>query len=120
MLSNSGAELTNALILLSTCSLFYESQVIDNKSSEVVLIVNGVETLIALNLLLETSNNREVPAGNAGAIIKASCFLLIFVSIFGLSYASTASIVKLFSSSLSVKLVPTIFFNLDVVVFNKL
>ena len=76
--------------------------------------------MIALNLLLETSNNLEVPVGKVPAIMNLSCFLRNLLSIFGLSYASVASIVKLFSFSVSVKLVPTIFFILDVVVFNKL
>jgi hypothetical protein len=65
--------------------------------------------LIALNLLLETSNKRDVLVGKVSARINLSCLLLNFPSIFGLSYASTASIVKLFSFSVSVKLVPTIF-----------
>ncbi len=65
--------------------------------------------MIALNLLLETSNNLEVPAGKVPAIINLSCLLRNLPSIFGLSYASTASIVKLLPSAVSVKLVPTIF-----------
>ena len=60
-------------------------------------------------------------------LLSVFCFLFIsvlivciFVVISSLLYASTAVIVRLLSSSVSDKLDPTIFFNLDVVVFNKL
>ena len=59
--------------------------------------------------------------------LSVACFPVILVfmavileSIFALSYASTPVIVKLLSSVVSVKFEPTIFFNLDVVVLNKL
>ena len=90
-------------------------------------MLHGDETLIALKVLLKGSNKRDEPAGEVSATINLSCFLFIsvlivciFVIISSLLYAYVAVIVKLLSSSVNDKLEPTIFFNLDVVVFNKL
>ena len=80
-------------------------------------MLNGDVTLITRKLLLEESNKREVPVGNVSAIIILSCFLfisvlivVIFVVISCLLYALVAVIVKLLSSAVSVKLVPTMVF----------
>ena len=53
-------------------------------------------------------------------LLNVACFLFSSVVVSVLVYASIPVIVILFSSSVSDKLDPTIFFNLDVVVFNKL
>ncbi len=45
-------------------------------------MLNGDETLIALNLLLKGSNKRDEPAGKVSAIINLSCLLSNFPSIF--------------------------------------
>jgi hypothetical protein len=76
----------------------------------ILLLSNNVFEFVASVVLL-----------NVACLLFISVLIVcIFVVISSLLYASTAVIVKLLSSSVSDKLDPTIFFNLDVVVFNKL
>ena len=67
--------------------------------------------------MFDASNKRDVPAGKVSATKNLFCLLSNLLSNAVLSYA--VAIVILLSSEVSVKLVPTIFFNLDVVVFNN-
>ncbi len=77
------------------------------------------------NLDVVVFNKLWLPAISV-PLLSVACLFVTFVfivsnfpSIFGLSHASTPVIVKLLSSAVSVKFLPMIFFNLDVVVSNK-
>ena len=119
-----GAEPTSFEISVAVSVLVYASipLIVIELSVDVKLILSpGIEFLILLLINNVFEFVTSVALLNVACLFVISVLIVcIFVFISSLFYASTAVIVKLLSSSVSDKLTPTIFFNLDVVVCNKL